>query len=181
MSAVDEIAGPAPQIPLEYDEILKQGGFQADVTEDICSKILYGPQDVKRFNGNIQKVSTKLSRFKIVKDAGKKLLELTWVDTDKSVDPAHKNFRSRDCVLGNTRRRSKAKIQRPSFASQVFTALPPLETVNALVSIMMSLRLVEQRETIEVKTPRLQQSTLPRNSPETHINSPFSRRSSEIW
>ena len=32
------------------------------------------------------------------KDAGKKLLDLIWVDTDKSVDPAHKNFQSRRCA-----------------------------------------------------------------------------------
>ena len=31
------------------------------------------------------------------KDAGKKPLELIWVDTDKSVDSAHKKLRSRLC------------------------------------------------------------------------------------
>ena len=31
------------------------------------------------------------------RDAGKELLELIWVDTDKSVDPAHKKIRSRLC------------------------------------------------------------------------------------
>ena len=31
-------------------------------------------------------------------DAGKKLLDLIWVDTDKSVDPAHQINRSRLCA-----------------------------------------------------------------------------------
>ena len=31
------------------------------------------------------------------KDASEKLLDLMWVDTDKSVDPAHKKNRSRLC------------------------------------------------------------------------------------
>ena len=30
-------------------------------------------------------------------DAGTQLLELIWVNTDKSVDPAHKKIRSRLC------------------------------------------------------------------------------------
>ena len=41
------------------------------------------------------------------KNAGKKPLDLIWVDTDKSVDPAHKKFRSRLCA----REYSKAKFK----------------------------------------------------------------------
>ena len=32
------------------------------------------------------------------KDAGKKQLEVIWVDTDKCVDPVHKNIRTRLCA-----------------------------------------------------------------------------------
>ena len=39
------------------------------------------------------------------KDEGMKPLDLIWVDTDRSVDPTHKNIRSR--LQENTRRRSK--------------------------------------------------------------------------
>ena len=39
--------------------------------------------------------------------AGKKLLDLIWVDTDKSVDPAHKEL-PMNFVPGNTKRRIKA-------------------------------------------------------------------------
>ena len=70
-------------------------------------------------------------------DAGKKLLELIWVDTDKSVDPAHQEIRSR-LRAGEYKTKKQDKIQRASPASQVFSAMPPLEAVKALVSILMS-------------------------------------------
>ena len=81
---------------------------------------------------------------------------------------------------GNTRLRSKTGFT-VLLASQLFSAMPPLEAVSALVSVMMSVELVEQRENIEVETPRHQQGTIPRNSPETHIRPSSSRRSSEVW
>ena len=38
--AVEEIAGPVPEIPLEYEQILKDGGgFGMMSTEDICQTI----------------------------------------------------------------------------------------------------------------------------------------------
>ena len=71
------------------------------------------------------------------KDAGKKLLNLIWVDTDKSADPAHNQIRSRLCAREN-KTKKQGQIQRASMASQVFSAMPPLEVVKVLVSIMMS-------------------------------------------
>ena len=56
-------------------------------------------------------------------------------------------------------------------------AMPPLEAVKVLVSIMMSVSVSNKRETIEVETLRHQQSTFPRNSPETHLHQTFRRRS----
>ena len=40
---------------------------------------------------------------------------------------------------------------------------------------------VKQRETIEVETLRHQQSTFPRNSPETYLHQTSRRGSSEVW
>ena len=61
LNAVVEIAGPVPEIPFEYVQILKEGGISGTTsTEDICPKILCWPQDVKRLNGYILKVSTRL-------------------------------------------------------------------------------------------------------------------------
>ena len=71
------------------------------------------------------------------KVAGKKLLELIWVDTDKSVDRPRKKNRSRLCAREN-KKQKQDKIQRALLASQSFSAVPPLEAVKALVSIMMS-------------------------------------------
>ena len=50
----------------------------------------------------------------------------------------------------------QGKIQRALPASQLFSAVPPLEAVKVLVSIMMSVSLSNRRETIEVETLRHQ-------------------------
>ena len=40
LNAVADIAGPVAEIPLECDQVLKDGeGFWDDVNEDICQKI----------------------------------------------------------------------------------------------------------------------------------------------
>ena len=102
------------------------------------------------------------------KDAGMKPLDLIWVDTDKSVDPTCKKIRSRLCAR-EYKTTKQGKIQRTVPASQLFSAMPLLEAVKVLVSIMMSLSLSNKGKTIEVETLRHQQSTFPRNSPERLI------------
>ena len=77
-----------------------------------------------------------------VKDASKKLLDLMWVDTDKSAEPAHKKIRRILCAR-EYKTKKQSYIQRASVASQLFTAMPPLEAAEVLVSIMMSVWLVE--------------------------------------
>ena len=73
-------------------------------------------------------------------DAGMKPFDLVWVDTDTSVDPTRKKIRSRLCAREyNTKK--QGKIQRALPASQLFSAMPPLEAVKVLVSIVMSVRL----------------------------------------
>ena len=69
-------------------------------------------------------------------DTGKKLLELIWVNTDKSVDPAHKKLRSR--LYAREHKTEQGMIPRSLLASQLFSLIPPLEALKALVSIMMS-------------------------------------------
>ena len=70
-------------------------------------------------------------------DASKKLLELIWVHTYKSVDTGDKKIRSRLCAT-EYKTRKQGKIQRSFLASQLFSAMPPFEAVKVLVSIMMS-------------------------------------------
>ena len=71
------------------------------------------------------------------KDAGMKPLDLIWVETDESVDPTRKRIRSRLCAREN-KTKKQGKIQRALPASQLFSAMPPLEAVKVLVSTMMS-------------------------------------------
>ena len=73
------------------------------------------------------------------RDAGMKPSDLIWVDTDKSVDPTRNKIRSRLCAR-EYKTKKQGKIQRALPASQLFSALPPLEAVKVLVSIMMSVR-----------------------------------------
>ena len=54
------------------------------------------------------------------KDAGMRLLDLIWVDTDKSVDPAHKKIRSRLCAR-EYKTKKQGKIQRALPTSQLFS------------------------------------------------------------
>ena len=65
MDAAEEIAGSVPEIPLECEQIQKDGGGFWDVSNGG-----YLPEDlvlsVKRLNGYIMKVSTELFRCKVV-------------------------------------------------------------------------------------------------------------------
>ena len=72
---------------------------------------------------------------------------------------------------GNTRRRAL-------LASQLFTAMPPLEAVKALVSIMMSVSWSSKGKPLKLR--HYGKGTFPRNRPETHIHLSPSGRSSEI-
>ena len=89
------------------------------------------------------------------RDAGMKPLDLIWVDTDKSVDPTRKTIRSR-LSAREYKTKMESDTQRVLPASQLFSAMPPLEAVKVLVSIMMSVSFSKQRETIEIETPRYQ-------------------------
>ena len=124
LNAVEEMAGPVPEISLEYDQILKEGGrFWDDVNGG------YLPEDlvlaVRR--EEIDRVHSE-GVYEIVpmlecKDAGMKPLGLIWVDTDKSVDPARKKIRSRLCAR-EYKMKEQGKIQRALPASQLFSAMP---------------------------------------------------------
>ena len=103
------------------------------------------------------------------KDAGKKLLELIWVDTDKSVSRSQENSIETVCQGIQD---EEAKRYSKSFTSQLTTGSRESVGVN-----MMSVSWSNIRETVEVETQRHQQSTFPW----IHLNPFSSRRSSEIW
>ena len=64
LNAVEEIACPVPEIPLEYDQILKGGIIWDDVNGEYLPKDLCWLRDVKRLIGYIPKVSTRLFQYK---------------------------------------------------------------------------------------------------------------------
>ena len=60
-------------------------------------------------------------------DAGKNLLDLIWVDADKSVDSFHNQVRSRLCAMEH---KTKSLNQSTSFSFQFFSVLPLRESVK---------------------------------------------------
>ena len=93
LNAVEEIAGPVPEIPLRYDEILQEGrGFW----DDANGGQLQEDRGLAARREEIEWVHSE-GVYEIVPmheciGSGKKLLDLIWVDTDKSVDPAHRKI-----------------------------------------------------------------------------------------
>ena len=92
MNGVEAIAGPVPEIHLEYGRILKEWRrFWDDVNGG------YLPEDLV-LAARREEIAWVHSEgvYEIVpmqecKDAGMKPLDLIWVDTDKSVDLTRKN------------------------------------------------------------------------------------------
>ena len=99
LNAVEETAGPVPEIPLQYDQILKGGGRFCDVVnsgylpEDLVLAARREETDWVHSEGVYEIVPVQECR-----DAGMTPLDLIWVDTDKSVDPTRKKIRSRMCA-----------------------------------------------------------------------------------
>ena len=92
LNAVEELAGPVPEIPFEYDQILKGGRFWNDVIggnlpEDLVQSARREEIDWVHSEGVYEIVP-----MQECKDAGMKPLDLTWVDSDKSVDPTRKKI-----------------------------------------------------------------------------------------
>ena len=88
--------------------------------------------------------------MQVCKNAGMKPLDLIGVDTDKSVDPAHKKIRSLLCAR-ECKTKKQDFIQRALFVSQLFSTMPPFEIVKALVSIMMSLSLSNKGKPLKLR------------------------------
>ena len=112
------------------------------------------------------------------RDAGMKPLDLIWVDTDKSVDPTRKKIRSRLCAREyktGSKVRFNELYQLLNCSLQCHLSSGEGACLNHDVG-----EFVKQRETIEVETPRHQQSTFPRNSPETCLHQTSRRGSSEV-
>ena len=151
LHSVEEIAGPVPEILLEYDQILKRGRkFSDDVNRgylprDLVLAALREEVDWVHSEG-VYEIGPMQER----RDAGMKPLDLIWVDTNKFVDPTREKIRSRLRVREyNTKKESK--IQRALPASWLFSAMPPLEAAKGLVSIMMSVSLSHKGKPLKLR------------------------------
>ena len=169
LNAVEEIAGPVPEIPLEYAQILKGGGrFWDDVNGRYLPEDLVLAARREEVGWVHSEGVYETVRMQECKDASMKPLNLIWVDTDMSVDLAHKKIRSR---LGAREYKSKkqGKIHRALPASTLFSAMPPLEAVKVLVSIMMSVSWSNKGKPLKLRHYDISGAQFPRNSPETHL------------
>ena len=102
--------------------------------EGICQKISRWLPDVQRLHGyTSQGVCEIVPMYRWKQEA----VRFDLGDADISVDPAHKKCRSRLCAR-EYKTEWQGKISRNLLASQLCSAMPPLESVKVLVSIMMS-------------------------------------------
>ena len=89
LNAVDEIPRPVPEIPLEHDQILKEGGrFWDDLPDFLVLAARREEIDLVHSEGVYEIVPVQEC-----KDAGMKPLDPIWVDTDESVDSTNKKIR----------------------------------------------------------------------------------------
>ena len=138
LNAVEEIAGPVPEIPLEYDQILQERErFWDDVNGGYLPEDLVLAARREEIDWVHSEGVYEIVPMQECKDAGMRPLDLMWLDTDKSVDLAHERIRSRLCAREH-KTKKQGKIQRALPASQLLSAMPYLEAVKVLVSIMMS-------------------------------------------
>ena len=119
--------------------------------EDICQKILCWLRDVKRLIGYIPNVFTRLFQSKSARmQAWNRWIWFGCPQT--SLWTQHTRKFDRGFVHENTNKTKKqGKIQRSLPASQLFSAMPPLEVVKVLVSIMMSVSLSKKGKPLKLR------------------------------
>ena len=151
LRSVGEIAGPVPETPLECGQIL-QGGRK--IWDDVNGGYL--PEDLvlaarrEEIDWGHSEGVCEIVPMQECRDAGMKPLDLIWVDTDKSVDPACKKIRLRLCAREHNTKK-QGNIQRAPPTSQLFSAMPPLEAVKVLVSIMVSVSLSNRGKPLKLR------------------------------
>ena len=151
LNAVEEIAGPAPEIPLEYDQILKGGRFWDDVNggylpEDVVLAARREEIDWVHSEGVYEIVPMQECR-----DAGMKTVGLD-LGGRRQVCGSDTQENSIEVVCKRkTITKKQGKIQRALSASQLFSGMPPLEAVQVLVSNMMSVSLSDRGKPLKLR------------------------------
>ena len=133
IATILKTSGPVPEIPFEYDQVLKEAGrFWDGVNGGYLPEDLVLAARREEIDWVHSEFVYEIVPMQECRDAGMKPLDLIWVDTDKSVDPTRKKIRSRLCAR-EYKTKKQGKIQRALPASQLFSAMPPLESVKVLV------------------------------------------------
>ena len=146
----EEIAGLVPEILLEYDQILEGGVFWDDVSGGYLPEDLVLVARREEIDWVPSEGVYEIVPMQECTDASMNSLDLIWVDTDKSVDPTLKKIRSRLCAR-EYKTKKQGKIQRAPPASQLFSAMPPLQAVKVLVSVMMSVGLSNKGKPLKLR------------------------------
>ena len=149
--SVGENAGPVPEIPLEYDQILKDGGrFWDDVNGGYLPEDLVLAARREQIDWVHSEGVYGIVPMQECKDAGMKPLDLIWVVPDKSVDPTRKRIRSK-LRAREYKTKKQGKIRRALPAAQLFSATPPFEAVKVLVSIMVSVSMSNKGKPLKLR------------------------------
>ena len=101
-------------------------------------------------------------------------------DADISVDPAHKKCRSRLCAR-EYKTEWQGKISRNLLASQLCSAMPPLESVKVLVSIMMSVGWSSKCNLLKSMQYDLSRAHFKEQPRDSNVCPSSSGRSTETW
>ena len=134
----------------------------------ICQKISRWLPNVQRLRGYISArclrdcTNARVYRWK------QEAVRFDLGDADISVDPAHKKCRSRLCAR-EYKTEWQGKISRNLLASQLCSAVPPLESVKVLVSIMMSVGWSSKCNTLKLIQYDLSRAHFQRTCPETQM------------
>ena len=122
LNVVEEISGPVSEISIADARILRDGrGYWDDVNGGHLPEDLVWAARGEEMSWVHSGGFYEIVPMQECTEVGEKLLDLIWVDTDKSVDPAHRKVRSRHCVM-EYKTKKQGTIHRALFASQLFSA-----------------------------------------------------------
>ena len=165
LHADEVIAGPVPETPLECDQILEGGKFCDDVNGEYLPEDLVLASRREEIDWVHSEGIYETVPMLECGDAGMRPLDLIWVDTDMFVDPTRKKIRSRLCAR-EYKTKKQGRIQRALTTSELFSAMPLLEALKVLVSIMMSVSLSNKGKPLKLRhydISRTQCSTVPQS------------------
>ena len=144
LSALESsIAGPIaeePEVPHEWRELLLQGGgFWDDVHGGWLPDKMVIAARAEELRWVHEQEVYKIVPRSTAEAAGHKPLSLLWVDTNKSLEETKWQIRSRLCVR-EYKMKKAGNVVRAMPAAQLFSAMPPIEAMRTLCSLLVTWR-----------------------------------------